>query len=71
MKKFFAHHTENGLGFFQRGCVTADHEDELAFFGAPVAAGDGRIEETRAAFGAGSGNLAREGRRNGAGVGVD
>src|SRR4029077_14842287 len=71
MKNLFAHHGENGVGVFQSGRVAAGHEKQFTFFGAPVAAGDWGIEEARAAFGAGRGDFAGEGGRDGAGVNVN
>src|SRR5713226_1416206 len=71
VKPFLAHYTEYGLGFFQRLGIAADHEDELAFFGAPVTTRDGSIQETSTTLAAGGGNLAGERRRNGAGIYVN
>src|SRR5712664_3156173 len=70
VKPFLAHHAEDGLGVLQRGCVAADHEKQFAFLGAPIAAGDGRVQKTHTAFYAGGGNFAGERRGNGAGIDV-
>ncbi len=71
MKQFLPHHAKDGFGIFQCGGIAADHEHQLALLRAPVAAGNGRIQKTHTAFGAGRGNLAGERRRDRAGVHVN
>src|SRR6266581_841039 len=70
VEQFFAHHAEDGFGIFERCCVASDHEDEFAFFRAPIAAGDRSIKEADPAFGARSGNFAGQRGRDGAGIHV-
>ena len=71
VKQLFAHDAENWLGLFQRCGIAANHENEFAFFGAPIAASDGCVEKAHAAFGAGSDDFTRKGRRHGAGIHVN
>ena len=70
MKPFLAQYAEEGFDVLQSVGVTSDHENQLAFLGAPVTAGDRRIEKTHAAFGRGGGNFSGERRGNGAGIDV-
>ena len=70
VEQFFAHDAEDGFGIFERFRVASDHEDEFAFFRAPIAAGDRSIKEADPAFGTCSGNFAGQRGRDGAGIHV-
>src|SRR5215472_16254231 len=71
VKQFLAHDTENGLGFLQGFFVAANHKNKFAFFGAPIPAGDGRIEETHAARRTSGGDSASQAGGDGAGVDIN
>jgi hypothetical protein len=71
MEDFFAHGGEDGTSSFESLSIATNHEEEFAFFGAPGATGDGRVEEADTGFGRSIGDFAREGGRDGAGIEIN
>src|SRR5581483_11159504 len=71
VEPLFAHDGEGRFGSLKRLGVAADHENQVALFRAPSAAGDGRIQKMDARARRSSGDFLREGRRDGAGVNVE
>jgi hypothetical protein len=65
-EKSLAHGGEHGPDAFEHFGLAADHEDEFAFFRAPGAAGDRRVEKIGAALGARAGHAPGEIGRHGA-----
>ena len=64
VKQLFAHDVEDRLGFPERFGIAANHEDKFAFLGAPITAGDRRVEKANAALGARCSDFAGKRGRN-------
>src|SRR5260370_1410757 len=64
VKPFLAHHAENGLGLFQSLGIAANHENQLAFFGAPVTARNGRVQKMNTSLATPRGNIPGKDWRN-------
>src|ERR1700687_3207370 len=71
MKKFFAHRGEDRASGFERVRFAADHKQQLAFFRAPRASGDGRIQEPNASGLCSVCNFSSERGRDRAGVNIN
>src|SRR6266852_9285520 len=71
MKKFLAHRGKDRASGFESVGFAADHKQQLAFFRAPGASGDGRIQEPNASGLCSVGNFSSERGRDRAGVNIN